>query len=70
MQKDTKLHFPWREEYFIARVLLGFSEEEFWQSTPRKIHTLKLLYDRFFGYCQGKKSNKAQAQEILTLLGH
>ena len=69
MQKATKIQFPWREEYFIARVLLGFSEEEFWQSTPRKLHTLKLNYDRFFGHNQGKKTNKEQILEIQTLLG-
>lgn len=69
MQKDTKLQFPWRQEYFIARVLLGFSEEEFWRSTPRKIHTLKLLYDKFCGHHQGKKSNKEQLQELQLLLG-
>jgi len=70
MQKATKINFPWKQEYFIARVLLGFSEDEFWKSSPRKIHSLKLLYDKFLGYNNEKKSNKIQIQEILTLLKH
>lgn len=69
MQKDTKKQFPWREEYFTARVLLGFSEEEFWKSSPRKLHTLKLLYNRHLGHNHTKKSNKEELQEILSLLG-
>ena len=68
MQKATKIQFPWKQEYFTARVLLGFSEEEFWQSTPRKVHTLKLLYERCFGKNRGKKTNKEEIQEILMLL--
>jgi len=68
MQKATKKQFPWRQEYFIARILLGFSEEEFWQSTPRKIHTLKLSYDKIFGQIHGKKSNHEKILEIQSLL--
>jgi hypothetical protein len=70
MQKATKINFPWKQEYFIARVLLGFSEDEFWKSSPRKIHSLKLLYDKFLCSNNEKKSNKIQIQEILTLLKH
>ena len=68
MQKGTKIQFPWRQEYFTARVLLGFSEEEFWQSTPRKVHALKHLYDRYLGVNLGKKTYKEQIQKILLLL--
>ena len=61
--------FPWGQDYFVARVLLGFSEEEFWQSSPRKIYTLKHYRDRHFGGNQKKKTTDEQISEIRSLLG-
>lgn len=64
-----KKSFPWVQDYFTARVLLGFSEEEFWQSTPRKVWALKLFYDKVLRGNNQLKSPKIQAQEIKSLLG-
>ena len=67
-----KKRFPWVQDYFTARVLLGFSEEEFWRSTPKKIYALKLFQDKYFDAKNGiapQKSAAAQIDEIKALLG-
>lgn len=65
MKKD----FPWVQDYFTARVLLGFSEDEFWESTPRKIYALKLCQNRYFSAKSPEKSVQNQVEEIKSLLG-
>lgn len=60
--------FPWVQDYFTARVLLGFSEDEFWRSTPRKVYALKLFRDKGFGGRGALKSPQIQAEEIKALL--
>jgi hypothetical protein len=63
--------FPWGQDYFVARVLLGFSEDEFWQSTPRKIHLLKYWYERLYGNNNkvfSPKNSLLEAQEMMNLL--
>lgn len=60
--------FNWVENYFSARVLLGFSEEEFWRSSPRKVAALIHAKHLTEGRLQPKTSNKDKAQEILNLL--
>jgi len=63
-----KKTFPWVQDYFTARVLLGFSEDEFWRSTPRKVYALKLFRDKAFGLMSSKKSAQNQVKEIQSLL--
>lgn len=61
--------FPWVQDYFTARILLGFSEDEFWRSTPRKVWALKLFRDKALGGSVAQKSPRVQADEIKSLLG-
>ncbi|MDR1169048.1 MAG: hypothetical protein LBK53_09220 [Heliobacteriaceae bacterium] len=49
--------FDWSLLYFIAKPALNFSEEEFWNSTPKKILTMMKMLEEM---------RKGKSTEILT----
>ncbi len=51
--------FDWQLLYFIARPALGFSDEEFWSSTPKKILTMMKMLEEV----------KKEGQTENTLIG-
>lgn len=55
------MKFPWAEHYFIARVLLHLSDEEFWALSPKKLMSLFEVYN---SAKQGYKSNYTANQNL------
>lgn len=41
--------------FYIGKVVMGLTEEEFWRSTPRKINALYRIHRRFNGWDKGKE---------------
>ena len=45
-------------DYHVARVLFGFSEEEFWRSNPRTLRALQVLHLIYRNKARFKESKK------------
>ena len=43
---DFDKKFDWPRLYFIAKFILNLSEEEFWNSTPKKILTMMKMFEK------------------------
>lgn len=52
----------WVDVYFAARVILGLSEEEFWQSTPKQ---LTMLFERYAKWVEQEKTKAPSGKEAL-----
>lgn len=62
------MKFNWAENYYLARVLLNFSEEEFWKSNPRRIATLLAVKGFYEGRLQQKQTAQTKASELMRFL--
>lgn len=51
-------NFPWGEYYFIARVLLHLTDEEFWKLNPCKLMALFKVYNQ--AKTNASKENEAK----------
>jgi len=59
--------FDWPLLYFIAKPALNFSEEEFWQSTPKKILTMmKMLEEMKIGKNNETLTENKAAQAFIA----
>lgn len=63
-------------DYYVARVLFGFSEEEFWRSTPRTLRTLQVLHLIYRNKARFRESmqevslkNRRALEELGLILG-
>ena len=54
--------WDWVWMYYCARVLLGLSEQEFWQLTPRKLNALMTQY---FG--SANETNSKAFEELMEM---
>lgn len=59
----------WINDYFASRVLLNFSEKEFWQATPRQIHTLLSALYAHKGLLREKSDPRSALSELSNFLG-
>lgn len=59
------------DDYCIARTLLGLSEQEFWQSNPRKIKAMQYFYLLYIGKVRLRKTKEEIAlqnkRQLMTL---
>lgn len=63
-------------DYYVARVLFGFSEEEFWRSTPRTLRALQVLHLIYRNKARFRESkqeislkNRRALEELGLILG-
>lgn len=53
---------PWTWLFYICKVQLGFSEREFWKSTPRKLLGLWKEHCKFNGW--SKEDEKEKEEDV------
>lgn len=65
MNNNSLQVWDWVWMYYSATVLLGISETEFWQMTPRKLAVLLSEYRKANGLVKNKQDHFENAFEML-----